>query len=115
MISPLVFGQSKLNSFLKPTDSLNVARNTVAITGAALSAGVFIDLIKFGMPTIPRSDFHFINDNAEWLQMDKAGHVYSSYHLASIGKNALAWSGVSKKKPIALWFNHGICILISEC
>jgi hypothetical protein len=29
--------------------------------------------------------FHFINDNAEWLQMDKAGHIYSSYHLGDWG------------------------------
>jgi hypothetical protein len=29
--------------------------------------------------------FHFINDNAEWLQMDKAGHIYSSYHLGRLG------------------------------
>ena len=97
MVLPAVFGQGKLHSFLKPSDTLDLARrNTVAITGAALSAGVLVGLNQVWYTDYPRSDFHFINDNAEWLQMDKAGHVYSSYHLASIGKNALAWSGLER-------------------
>ena len=27
-----------------------------------------------------RSNFHFINDNKEWLQMDKIGHMSVSYY-----------------------------------
>jgi hypothetical protein len=54
-----------------------------------------------------RSDFHFINDNAEWLQMDKAGHI-SSYHLGRLGAEMLEWSGAIKR-AIDLWFWYGIC------
>ena len=27
----------------------------------------------------PRSGFHFFNDYAEWLQVDKVGHAFSAY------------------------------------
>ena len=112
MVLPAVFGQGKLDSFLTPTDTLDLARrNTVAITGAALSAGVLVGLNQVWYTDYPRSDFHFINDNAELLQMDKAGHVYSSYHLASIGKNALAWSGVSRKKQLLYGSTMGFAFL----
>jgi hypothetical protein len=53
-----------------------------------------------------RSDFHFINDNAEWLQMDKAGHIYSSYHLGRLG---LKCSNGLLKRAIDLRFWYGIC------
>jgi hypothetical protein len=60
------------------------------------------------MPIIPRSDFHFINDNAEWLQMDKAGHIYSSYHLGRLGLKCS--NGVElAKRAIDLRFWYGIC------
>lgn len=112
MVLPAVFGQGKLDSFLKPTDTLNVARrNTVVISGAALSAGVLVGLNQVWYADYPRSDFHFINDNAEWLQMDKAGHVFSSYHLTSFGKNALAWSGVSKKNQLLYGSTMGFAFL----
>lgn len=45
-----------------------------------------------------KQSFRFFNDWPEWNQMDKFGHFYSSFQLASIGSHALRWSGVSKKK-----------------
>jgi len=45
-----------------------------------------------------KQSFRFFNDWPEWNQMDKLGHLYSSFQLASIGSHALRWSGVSKKK-----------------
>jgi hypothetical protein len=42
------------------------------------------ELLALGLVCgLSKSDFHFINDNAEWLQMDKARHVFSSYQLGS--------------------------------
>jgi len=29
----------------------------------------------------PHTSFHFINDNSEWLQMDKAGHLTTAYFI----------------------------------
>ena len=48
----------------------------------------------------PRSNFHFFNDNAEWLQVDKAGHVYGAY-IESFGSYEMwRWSGLPRKQRI---------------
>jgi hypothetical protein len=45
---------------------------------------------------------------AEWLQMDKAGHIYSSYHLGRLGLKCS--NGVElAKRAIDLRFWYGIC------
>jgi len=67
------------------------------ISAAAGTALTYTALSKTWYTDYPRSGFHFKNDNLQWLQMDKAGHVYASYHLSQLGNEALAWSGVEKK------------------
>jgi hypothetical protein len=59
----------------------------------------------------PRSSFHYVNDNAEWLQMDKAGHIFSSYYFGKLGKNTLAWSGVNKKNQLIYGATLGFAFL----
>lgn len=50
----------------------------------------------------PTTSFHFFNDNAEWLQVDKAGHVYGAY-IGSKGSMELwRWTGIEKNKRIWL-------------
>ena len=46
------------------------------ISEAAIGTATLIGLNQVWYADYPRSDFHFINDNAEWLQMDKVGHVF---------------------------------------
>jgi uncharacterized protein YfiM (DUF2279 family) len=48
----------------------------------------------------PQSSFHFFNDNDEWLQMDKAGHFFSSYYLSSMAYSSYRWAGVKEKRSI---------------
>ncbi len=50
----------------------------------------------------PRSGFHFFNDNAEWQQMDKAGHAWSAYGISRLTYGAWRWSGASEKKAVLL-------------
>ena len=93
--------QNKLDHFLTPADSLNIARrNAVVISQAAIATTVLVGLNELWYADYPRSNFRYVNDNAEWLQMDKAGHIFSAYHLGNFGKNSLAWSGVSKKNQL---------------
>lgn len=44
--------------------------------------------------------FHWYNDNAGWLQLDKAGHMYAAYFESEIGYHALRWAGVSHQKSL---------------
>jgi hypothetical protein len=108
------FSQSQLNSFLTPSDSLNKPRrNAVVISEVVLASGALIGLNQLWYADYPKSNFHIINDNAEWLQMDKVGHLYSSYHLGNIGANALKWSGASKKSQLIYGATLGFVFLSS--
>lgn len=61
-------------------------------------SGSYIGLNELWYKNQPRSKFHFFNDNHEWLQMDKAGHAFSSYSIAYTMSNAYQWAGYSKSK-----------------
>lgn len=95
------FSQSSLNQFLTPSDTLNVKRrNVVVISEAAISAITLVSLNEVWYADFDRTKFHVKNDNSQWLQMDKFGHMFSSYQLGKQGANLLNWSGVSKKDQL---------------
>lgn len=103
----LVFSQDTVSadssSFFAPSRSFNAKRTwIVAGTETALAGGNLVVLNSFWYRNYPRSSFHFFNDNSEWLQMDKAGHVLTCYYTGRIGMNLLRWGGVEGKKSI--WF-----------
>ncbi|HLF45821.1 MAG TPA: DUF2279 domain-containing protein, partial [Chitinophagaceae bacterium] len=65
---------------------------------SAVMAGLYSSWYK----DYPQSGFHTFNDSKEWLQVDKAGHLYSSY-IASRGSMELwRWTGIERKKRIWL-------------
>lgn len=95
------FSQSSINLFLKPSDTLNrPRRNAVVISEAALGTISLFALNQLWYADYPRSNFHTLDDNSEWLQMDKLGHVYSAYQLGRVGADILKWSGVRKKDQL---------------
>lgn len=104
--------QNRLENFLKPSDTLNLKREkAVFISEAVLASTALIGLNQLWYADYPRSDFHFINDNQEWLQMDKAGHFYSSYHIGRMGAELLQWSGSDKKKQLVYGAGLGFAFL----
>lgn len=93
-----VFAQGKIESFLTPSDTLNLKRqNAVFISEVVVSSATLLALSQLWYKDYAKSDFHLLNDNAHWLQMDKAAHVFSAYHLGRFGAESLEWSGSSKK------------------
>ena len=106
------FSQSTFNNFFKPSDTLYKKRlNSVVISEAIISTCALVGLNQLWYADYPKSSFHFINDNDEWLQMDKAGHVFSAYHLGSYGANALKWSGSSRKSQLVYGASVGFAFL----
>lgn len=96
-----LFSQTKLETFLIPSDTLNIPRrNAVIITEASLATASLVGLHQLWYADYPKSKFHTINDNDEWLQMDKLGHVFASYQMGRAGANVLNWSGVLKKDQL---------------
>ena len=97
VLSFSLYAQSPLDLFLKPSDSLNYGRrNAVVITEASLASFTLIGLNQLWYADFERSSLRTVNDSDEWLQMDKFGHLFSSYQLGRLGANVLNWSGVSK-------------------
>ncbi|KAA9356974.1 DUF2279 domain-containing protein [Larkinella humicola] len=46
----------------------------------------------------PLTNFHFFNDNREWLQIDKVGHMVTAYQIARVSAQAYRWAGLSDRK-----------------
>lgn len=107
-----VHAQHRIDAFLTPADSLHLSRRTaVVVTETALSATALVGLSQLWYADYPQSNFHFIDDSNEWLQLDKAGHLFSSYHLGRFSAEALAWSGVSKKDQLLYGATYGFAFL----
>ena len=54
--------------------------------------------------------FKFFNDNAEWKQMDKIGHVYGTYHFSRINYAFLSRTQLSNQQ--AIWWSSGLSSLL---
>ena len=92
-----------LTAFSQENDSLRNVKKSVSIvlgTEAALYAGSMTGLYYLWYAGYPQSSFHFYNDNAEWLQMDKAGHTTTAYHVGLIGYEALRLAGWDEKHSL---------------
>jgi len=99
-------------SFFKPSDSLNISRrNAVFISEASLSAATLIGLNSLWYKDYARSKFHTIDDLDEWLQMDKLGHVFTSYQIGRVGADVLNWAGVDKKDQLIYGATFGFTFL----
>lgn len=106
------FSQSKLDLFLTVSDTLNTnRRNAVIITESSIAGLTLIGLGQLWYQDFDRSKFHTINDNDEWLQMDKIGHVFSAYQLSRFCATTLKWSGVSKKNQMIYGSTLGLGFL----
>ena len=104
--------QSKLNTFLTPSDTLNKPRrNAIVIAETSIAAVTLVGLDQLWYADFERSSFQFNNDNSDWLQIDKYGHVFSSYQLGRLGANTLNWTGVSKKDQLLYGSTLGLGFL----
>ena len=77
-------------------------RNILLISEAVIYTGALLGLNQLWYVDYPKSSFHFINDNREWLQMDKLGHMTASYYSGVAGINAYKWTGMKQKN--AIWY-----------
>lgn len=108
----LSFGQNAFDRFLCPSDSINTKRkNNVILAETIVASAALVGLNQLWYADYPKSDFHFINDNDEWLQVDKLGHFYSSYHLGRLGAEMLHWSGATQKDQLLYGAGVGFAFL----
>ena len=98
--------------FFQRSDTLNKKRRTaVYVTEAALATATLIGLNEAWYAQYERSGFHSLNDNSQWMQMDKFGHMFSSYYIGKMGMDALAWAGETKKNQLIYGATLGFVFL----
>ena len=69
----------------------------IVATGAAYTAGL-ATLNHVWYKDNERQSFRFFNDNAEWKQVDKAGHFFASFYLSDLPSRALRSCNVDPRK-----------------
>ena len=96
------FQQHTVYPYNKKRIRLVAAANIVAY------GGLLIGLNAEWYAKYPRSRFHFFNDDAEWLQVDKVGHMYSAYTESRASMEAWRWAGLPGKERIWLGGLSGV-------
>ncbi|MCB2221907.1 MAG: YfiM family protein [Bacteroidetes bacterium] len=93
-------------------DSLNKKRLRYVVGGqAAIYATSLTLLYQAWYKDYPQSNFHWFNDNNEWLQMDKIGHATTSAYFGKFGYEMYRWAGVERKKAIWIGGSTGFILL----
>jgi len=81
------------------TNRPDKARLTGLLVGASAAYGVSVaGLYALWYKDTGHQSFRFFNDNAEWKQVDKAGHFLSAFYLSYGSSNALKWAGLQERK-----------------
>lgn len=70
-------------------------------TEVALYSSATVLLYQYWYKDYPLTEFHFFDDNGEWLQYDKLGHFYTAYFETNITTGFYHWAGV--KPENAYW------------
>ena len=69
-------------------------------SAVALTGGSLIYLSQAWYSQYNTGKFHFFDDNAEWQQMDKVGHFFTTYQTGRLMMSAFKWAGASKKQQL---------------
>jgi uncharacterized protein YfiM (DUF2279 family) len=94
-IHTTAFGQK---DFFEPSRSYNSTRVAgVVIAESLAGTAITVGLNYLWYKKFPHSRFHFFNDNAEWLNMDKVGHATTAYNIAAIQSDIMHWSGIKPR------------------
>lgn len=85
-------------SFFACDTSLNKARTIgVSVFDGIAWGGSIASLQYVWYADFAKAPFHTFNDNAEWQQMDKVGHMITSWNFARAGGDLFEWSGLNHR------------------
>lgn len=89
--------QIKLNEL--PQNFSQRKKNLLIVESSSYSLAL-VGLNQLWYKGYKKSSFHFINDNNSWLQMDKFGHLTTSYFVGVLGIKTYQWAGFNRKQSI---------------
>lgn len=100
----VVLMPSDIHGQMKPlNDSAGLYSGRKWLVGGiqtALWAGTFHGLNSAWYANYPRKPFHFFNDWPEWQQMDKLGHVWTTYQISRASASSWKWAGMTQKQAV---------------
>ncbi len=73
-------------------------KKAFAITSTALTTGSLFYLNQAWYSDYSTGKFHFFQDADEWMQMDKAGHFFTTYQMARLMTGAMQNCRISENK-----------------
>lgn len=91
--------QSDSTSFFSKSESVNKQKaHLINYSVAVLYPLSMSWLYTQWYTNYPQSSFHFFNDNSEWLQMDKFGHMWDAYSISKPLFQLYNWVGYTNKQ-----------------
>jgi hypothetical protein len=94
-------------------DTTKLDKNVLAraiVTETVVYTGMISGLRYLWYNDVPRVPFHFYNDNAGYLQIDKFGHAYGAYVESKICYEWLRKAGVSRNKALIYGGSMGVVL-----
>lgn len=92
-------------------EQLKWRRGTLVAGTGVLTAGSLVYLYDAWYSDYNSGGFHFFNDNKEWLQMDKAGHAFTTYQMARLMMDGFDWAGYSRSKKLFIGGGIGVAYM----
>jgi len=90
-----------MDQIFTPADTLNKKRFNWALgVSATTYTGFSLGLYNAWYKKYPQEGFHTFNDWGEWENMDKMGHLYTSYFQGVLCYKGAKWTGLSEKKAL---------------
>ena len=102
------FAQADTSSFVCGYPNYKCRKIVLATSSAVLTTGSLFYLNNAWYAQYNTGQFHFFNDNDEWLQMDKAGHVFTTYQMSRLMMGAFNWAGFSTKQKLFIGGTIGL-------
>lgn len=88
----------------------------LGVSSTALGLGSLAYLNQAWYSEYRSDNFHFFNDNQEWLQVDKWGHVFATYQTGRLMMEAFDWAGYNKKQKLFVGGAMGLYYMtLVEC
>jgi len=107
------------NAWTIPADSIKNKKTRKIIFGtsvAAVSVGSVVYLNQAWYKPYATGDFHLFADGDEWLQMDKVGHVWTTYQTGRLMMQSMKWAGFRKDRAQAIGAFSGFLYMTAiEC
>jgi len=112
LAAPSLLNAQDTTGFFEPAPAYNSNRGLLVATGLSVTyTASMTGLYALWYKDYPSTSFHFFDDNEEWFQMDKAGHIGSAYYLGNWGISLFRWTGMEEKKAIWLGGSSGLVFL----